>query len=154
MAAKRTNDEIDALLADARPWLYRLALAIVAEPNMAEDVTQETLIRASRARHQLTSAALPTAWLRQVLVRRAMTALAKRRPEPAVEASYDCDPSLAISVRQTLNRLSAVDRTILALAHFEELSYAEIAVVLNVPVGTVGSRLHSARAAFKGAWQA
>ncbi|MHB8635382.1 MAG: RNA polymerase sigma factor [Fimbriimonadaceae bacterium] len=153
MSAKRTNGEIDAFLADARPWLYRLALAIVAEPNLAEDVAQETLIRANRARRQLAASDHPTRWIQKVLVRRALTALPQRRIESAVEASYEYDPNLALAVRQTLERLSAMDRTILALTHFEELSYAEIADVLNIPVGTVGSRLHAARAAFKEAWQ-
>jgi len=153
MAAKRTNDEIDALLAEARPWLYRLALAIVAQPDAAEDVVQDALIRASRARRQLAVVDQPSAWLRRILVRRAITSLSKPRQAPAGEPTAVGDAVLAISVRQTLDRLSALDRTLLALVHFEELSYAEIAELLNVPVGTVGSRLHAARAAFKEAWR-
>ena len=153
MTVKRTNVEIDALLEGARPWLYRLALAIVAEPNLAEDVAQEALIRANRSRRQLASATDPKAWLRRVLVRRAMTALKYRKVDPLTEDLTAPDQFGSLEVRETLAQLAPEDRILLALAHFEQLSYAEIAEYLEVPEGTVASRLHSARAAFKEAWR-
>lgn len=151
--AVRSRAEIDELLLAARPRLYRLALAICADAHLAEDITQDTLIRASRARQAWLSAASPDAWLRLVLVRRAMSALKRPKPQALVDIAVADHTDLTISVRQTLDRLDAVDRTVLALSHFEQLSYDEIATALDIPVGTVASRLHSARKAFKEAWQ-
>lgn len=92
--------------------------------------------------------------MRRVLIRRAITALRRPRFVSLTDRPTNTDLDLDISVRQTLSRLDPVDHTILALAHFEQLSYAEIAVELGIPPGTVASRLHHARAAFKEAWQA
>ncbi len=152
MSAKRTAAEVDALLRDARPWLYRLALAVTARPEAAEDATQEALVRATRSQEKLRSVDEPRAWLRKVVVRCAIDAH-PRTPE-TFDPDYPVahDPTEAIAVRQTLRRLDATDRAVLALAHFEGLSYAEIALALEIPVGTVGSRLHSAREAFREEW--
>jgi len=151
--AMRTRAEVDALLRDSRPWLYRLALAITARTEIAEDVVQEALVRAARSRDKLASAAEPRAWLRTVVVRCAITALAKVPAEPQADRPCDADPTEALAVRHTLGRLNPADQAILALAHFEELSYAEIGQALDIPVGTVASRLHAAREAFRKEWR-
>lgn len=153
LTAKRTTTEVDALLRDARPWLYRLALAITAQSDAAEDVAQEALVRAMRSREKLRGVDEPTAWLRKVAVRCALTALSRAPSAPETDRAVVRDPTESIAVRQTLQRLDPTDRAVLALAHFEGLSYAEIAAALEVPIGTVGSRLHSAREAFRKEWQ-
>jgi RNA polymerase sigma-70 factor (ECF subfamily) len=153
MTSQRSQADLNAYFRELRPWLFRLALAIVAEPNLAEDVVQETMIRAARARKNLTSIDEPKAWLRIILVRRAMTALKRPLVLAYGEVPADVDAELTMSVRHTLDRLSAADRTLLALVHFEQLSYVEIAETLGIPEGTVASRLHSARQAFKKEWQ-
>ena len=75
--------------------------------------------------------------------------------EPALEEIPDLEPGIAErlalaerrrAVRRELDRLPAIYRTALLLRDWEELSYAEMAEVLAVPVGTVRSRLHKARA--------
>ena len=150
--AQRTEREVDSLLEESRPALFRLALAIMASRDRAEDVTQDALLRASRSRSALASVDEPSAWLRTTLVRCAMSAL-KRRPQIEVRPGASRDPALDLSVAATLNRLSPADRTLLALAHFQEMSYAEISELLGIPEGTVASRLHTARAAFRKEWK-
>jgi len=75
--------------------------------------------------------------------------------EPALEEIPDLEPGIAErlataerrrAVRRELDRLPAIYRTALLLRDWEELSYAEMAEILAVPVGTVRSRLHKARA--------
>lgn len=149
----RTAAEIEELLRDVRPWLYRLALAITAQPDLAEDAAQEALLRATRSVRALQRADEPKAWLRKTTVRCALTALSKVRPAFTGEKVVADDPTEALAVRETLGRLEINDRVILALAHFEELSYAEIASALEIPVGTVGSRLFAAREAFRKEWR-
>jgi len=151
--ARRSIAEVDAILRDARPWLYRLALAVTARPDTAEDVTQEALVRAARSREKLQAVDEPRAWLRTVVVRCAVTALGCATSEAVLENTVEADPTDALAVRHTLSRLDPTDRAVLALAHFEELTYAEIGQVLDIPVGTVASRLHAAREAFRKEWR-
>jgi len=153
LTVKRTNAEIDTLLRDARPWLYRLALAITARADTAEDVAQEALIRAARSREKLRSVTEPKAWLRTIVVRCAISSLGQPAAAAQADKPVNDDPTEAMAVRLTLNRLDATDRAVLALAHFEDLTYEEIGQVLNIPVGTVASRLHTAREAFRKEWK-
>ncbi len=145
----------EEFLLDRRAWCYRLALAIVGDPELAEDAAQEALIRAWRFRWARRKAAGELAWYRRIVVRCALNAL-KRRPmwqelaeEPSQEGAFD----EALAVRQVLHELEPMHRAVLALAIYERLSYDEIAQAMNVPVGTVGSRLHAAKAAFKKHWE-
>lgn len=149
---RRTAAEVEELLRDLRPWLYRLALAITAHPDLAEDAAQDALLRATRSVQALCSVDEPRAWLRKTTVRCALTAIGKPRPVQKPDQARAQDPTESIAVRQTLGRLDPQDRVVLALAHFEELSYSEIAAVLDIPSGTVGSRLHAAREAFRKEW--
>jgi len=150
---RRSHAAVDVLLRDARPTMYRLALAIVGRPDTAEDVTQEALIRASRSREKLRTVAEPAAWLRAIVVRCALTALARPRFDSQQDVASDADPTEAMAVRMTLERLNPIDRAVLALVHFEGLTYGEIALALDIPVGTVASRLHNAREAFRKEWR-
>jgi RNA polymerase sigma-70 factor (ECF subfamily) len=152
LGVRRSNSEIEALLRDARPWLYRLALAITGRSELAEDATQEALVRAAKSWQKLGSVQDPPAWLRTVVVRCAITSLQTAKPGPPIEAAQQQDPTVAVAVQLTLARMCPSDRALLALVHFEELSYAEIAQILEIPVGTVASRLHTAREAFRKEW--
>ena len=152
-ALARSTAEVESRLRDARPWIYRLALAITASPEAAEDVAQEALIRAARSTDKLKSVEEPKAWLRTVVVRCAITSLKKTALPEKVTSSTEVDPTESLAVRETLSRLDSTDRAVLALAHFEELSYAEIGQALEIPVGTVASRLHAAREAFRKEWR-
>lgn len=68
------------------------------------------------------------------------------------EAGADPATELGLLVRDALGRLDRVDREMLMLREFEELSYAEIGELLQVPVGTVRSRLFRARTALREVW--
>ncbi len=148
----RTVAEVDQLLRDVRPWLYRLALAVTAHPEIAEDAAQDALIRANRSRHKLMAVTEPRAWLRTVVVRCALTRIQRAPPFPDIPPEISQDPLESIAVQQTLQKLSAHDRVLLGLVHFEGLTYSEIAEIMAIPVGTVASRLHSARQAFREEW--
>lgn len=150
--APRSLVETDRFLRDARPWAYRLALAVVGRPEVAEDVAQEAMVRAWRARGTLARADDPRAWLRRVVVRQAVTALGRREAVELPEfAAPDAEP--AMQVRAVLAGMPTETRALLALAYFEGLTYAELAAALEIPEGTVASRLHAARAAFRTAWE-
>lgn len=153
MSDLRTRADVEALLIAQRPWLFRLALAILGTRDAAEDAAQEALFRATRSRAKLAEADDPRAWLRRVLVRCALDILATR-PTPPVSVDAHRANSLEreVAIRHALSRLASEDRALLALAHMEGLSYNELSEALGIPTGTVGSRLHAAREAFRKEW--
>jgi len=127
-------------------------------PNQerAEDLVQETFLAVIRA----TARYEPRALVRTYLYGIAMKLLTGERrrqaqtkdtpapesnPEPAIDDASDS----VLWVRQALAKLEAMDREVLMLREYEQLSYAEIAQVLRVPLNTVRSRLFRARMALK-----
>ena len=137
-----------------RDRVYRLALAIVSDPELAEDVAQETLTRAFRDRKQLLDLSAVEAWLRRITVRQALNACRTRRSTRVdIEPPDESDDALNIAVREALAQLKPKHSTVLALAMYEGLTHREISDTLDIPEGTVASRIHSAKAAFKKVWE-
>lgn len=126
-----------------------------ASGSDADDLVQETFMRAIAARHRYQVGSNGRAWLCRILcnlavserrrrarderLRTRVIALAPAPSEPEPHAIDDADLVAA------LGSLLPADRRILELAELEELSYREIARALECPVGTVMSRLHRAR---------
>jgi RNA polymerase sigma-70 factor (ECF subfamily) len=144
--------------------LLRVGLTLTGSSADAEDLVQETLIRAFRAldtfdgRH-------PRAWLLTILRNTNMNMHRRRRPDlvddwavlgdprPAFGASRHAsaeetvlDDILNEDLEAAVNSLDARFRTVLLLVDVDRLAYAEAAEVLGVPVGTIMSRLNRARA--------
>ena len=121
----------------------------------AEDLTQDTFIAIIRASAQYEQRALFRTYLYSI----AMNLLAAERRkqfrdsppgEIAPEPATDDAPDAALWIRQALARLDDSEREILMLREYEQLSYAEIAELLKLPVNTVRSRLFRSRMALKG----
>jgi RNA polymerase sigma-70 factor, ECF subfamily len=129
----------------------------MADRAQAEELTQETFIALLRAQERYEPTALFRTYLyavaygilrahrRKMAFRGLFSGSAAEAREPAVESGVDA----RIVLREALARLEATDREIVLLRGFEELNYAEIAVVLRVPVNTVRSRLFRARQALR-----
>jgi RNA polymerase sigma-70 factor (ECF subfamily) len=122
----------------------------------AEDVAQETFVKAWLALPRYReSAGSWRAWLCRIAINTARDAYRRERPteeldERALDNDYSPDDraeamSRRNAVRRALAQLPLASRAALALREYEGLSYAEIAEALNVPVGTVMSRLNYAR---------
>jgi RNA polymerase sigma-70 factor (ECF subfamily) len=145
----------DALLAQL-PGLRRYAMALTGNSALADDLVQDCIERALDQKTQLRELDRLAGWLRRILyhlyideVRRG-----KRRGREQdiadladhVELSTPApDNSAMQEFTHAVNRLSAEHRQILLLVSVEELSYREIADELEVPLGTVMSRLARAR---------
>jgi RNA polymerase sigma-70 factor (ECF subfamily) len=117
----------------------------------AEDVLQQTLVDAWRGADRYDPAQRFTGWLFTIARRRAVDTLRARRAATVdVEALRDLVGedgrelferyAVAAEVRATLDRLPAHERRVLELAYWEELTQAEIAARLEVPIGTVKAR--------------
>ena len=151
--------------------LYRTAYRMSGNPADAEDLVQETYLRAFRSLHQFRAGTNLRAWLFKILTNAFINEYRKRsrqprstslddvedyylythlldsgiqpsasRPEEEVLASITDD-----DVVRALEALSEEFREVVLLADVEGFSYREIAEIMDIPVGTVMSRLHRAR---------
>lgn len=148
--------ELEALATEWRVWGYRLALKITGCPEAAEDALQEALLRALAGYGRLRSSAASASWFRQIVVRCALAQVPDRTRTALANASEKAaggDLEQDLAVRRTLAKLRPEQRGILALAIGEGMTYEEIACCLDIPEGTVASRLHAAKQAFRAIWE-
>jgi RNA polymerase sigma-70 factor, ECF subfamily len=139
--------------------LYRYAFRLTGNAADAEDLTQETFGKALSRIGQLRKPDRAKGWLFRILRnaylhrvrddKRAKVVLldgeiATPAPDPA---TWDVDPT---KLQETLNEMDETFRTPLYLFYFEEFSYKDIADHLDLPIGTVMSRLARAKAYLKG----
>ena len=150
----------DQHLSASAPRAVRAALGWLGDEQEAREAAQEALLKAHRARHRYDPARPFYPWLRRIVRNTCFDRLARRKHREAsglrdewvaAEGPSALDrltsAEAAASVREAMERLSEGHREIVVLRHFEELSYEEIAEVLQVPQGTVMSRLYRARKA-------
>jgi RNA polymerase sigma-70 factor (ECF subfamily) len=143
--------------------LVRRLVARVVGEDEAEDVTQDSLLRAFHRLSQFRGAASFRSWLLRIAHNTAVNAVSRRRPEPVEEAEVEAahaerpasgsSPADRLESRERRERLESKLRTlrpahriVLVLRDLEGLSYEEIAEITGTPLGSVKGRLHRARA--------
>ena len=130
--------------------LYRLAVSLIGNAADAEDVLQETFIGAHSGLKSFQGRASVKTWLTRILVlqaaqwRRSRQRKKTRAMDDAIPAA-PAGSEAVMDVQAAIAKLSPEFREVLVLREFEKMSYEEIAGVLDVPRGTVESRLHRAR---------
>jgi RNA polymerase sigma-70 factor (ECF subfamily) len=154
--------------------LYNLARWLTRDPVEAEDLVQETYVRAFQAAHQFRPGTNLRAWLFQILRNAFFTRYKRRGREPDVvdpevldgmsdrggislgrEAGVDRrlsgepDGTAGADLAAAVNRLPEQYRTVVVLADVEDFTMGEIAEIMYCPVGTVKSRLFRARVILK-----
>ncbi len=144
--------------------VYRVALRLSGDPAQAEDLAQETMLKAFRSWHQYQQGTNARAWLLTILRHTFINAYRRKKNRPAsVDLSeieqftvfhdvQDADPEgtffdqiIDDEVLRAIDSLPDEFRETVVLSDVESLSYAEIAEVTGVPVGTVKSRLYRGR---------
>jgi RNA polymerase sigma-70 factor, ECF subfamily len=156
------------LVEKSAPRIYRLALRVLGDPDEADDVVQETYIRAWERIDELRDPSAVMGWLSRIARNAARDRLRwwkRRRREsfdeagaalahlvaqadsapPADEALAAAETSAAVA--RAVAALPDKHRVVLLLREADGMSYEEIAESLGIAVGTVESRLHRARAA-------
>ena len=161
-------DAFNQLVLAYQDMAYRHAYALLGDPALAEDATQESFIKAFQAIGRFRGGSF-RGWLLKIVTNSAYDLIRRDRKHPAqplypeddngeeVEsAAWLADPAASVqeAVEQKdltrdlnflLNKLPAVYRDVLLLIDVQELDYTEAAQALNVPIGTVKSRLARAR---------
>ncbi len=148
---RRRAAGLEQFLAKHRDPMRRLARSIVGNADAAEDAAQEALLQASRHWAELATMDRPDLWLRRVTIRRAVSML-ETRHAAMDEVADTRDQTEALAVQHTLAKLTPDMQVLLALAVGERWSYGEIGQALEIPLGTVASRLNIAKKAFRQAW--
>ncbi len=141
--------------------LYRTARSLTRSPSDAEDLVQETLLRAFRAIERF-DGRYPKAWLLTIMRNANINRARKKTPDLLDDPELIFErstrhantvtpednvvaPIFDAAVQEAFDRLSDDFRNVVELVDLNGLSYAEAAELLDVPVGTVMSRLHRAR---------
>ena len=147
--------DLRSLVADHAEVLYRYAYRLTGSIADAEDLVQQTFLVAVDKLDQLREPAAARGWLFAVL--RHAWLKSKRRPLPRVSSELDIDISLLAvdlpdqfaidpeELSQARDELPDEFRLVLVSFYFEDCSYKEIAERLEMPIGTVMSRLSRAK---------
>ena len=155
--SKGSSYAFDELFSRYKQPMYGFFRRRVAESTQAEELTQETFVALLRAAARYE----PRALFRTYLYAIGFRILRAHRRKAAFRATFfgqrnsAPDPSKrdatesGLWVRRAVQKLEAMDREILLLREFEQLSYAEIADLLRLPLNTVRSRLFRARTALR-----
>ena len=148
-------------LVSYRPRIVRFVRTTTGVPHeVAEDLAQQVLFELARTGHRFEGRSSLSTWVFGVARNVCRTHLRRREdatdpqgdawrrlPDPARDPEALLAESQAkLAVRRALESLPVAYREVVVLREWEELSYDAIAAVLEVPVGTVRSRLHTARA--------
>jgi RNA polymerase sigma-70 factor (ECF subfamily) len=166
-ARQRNPDALSRLVAEYSPRVYGLLYRLTGTPEAAEDLLQETFLRVVRTIEEYEHDGKFEQWLFRIaanLARDRARQLKRRGPQRALDdesgaaatqglaaASVPAQPAEMLLRREegerlaaALARLTAPEREILLLRHFAELSFKEIAELLEVPLGTALARAHRA----------
>ena len=170
-ATTLSADEFQAMLVDALPSLYRYAFRLTRNRADAEDLVQDTALRAFRAIAQFEPGTNFKAWIFRILTRGFWASHRHNQRRPTT-VDFDDTPDLYLYARSAEHGLqwqgedparALIDRlgaervaeaigqlpeeygVVCTLCFVEDFAYHEIAGVLDVPVGTVRSRLHRGR---------
>lgn len=138
--------------------VVRVVYSMCGDAGLAEDATQEAFIRAWVNLPSFQPSAPLKSWIYRIAINAALDVL-RKKPEESLEenqvtmiADQSQSPESALvekeriaMVQQAMKELPEASRSVLVLREYGELSYQEIAKVLDVPIGTVMSRLNYAR---------
>ena len=154
----------DLLVARYQRRLLRLVLRLLRDPAEAEDVVQETFLKAFRALPRFRGEAAFYTWLYRIALNGARNAILRRRqrgashgvapsqlpapvPEIGTPESKLLSKQVMLAIDAALAALPLELRTAIVLREIEGLSYEEIAEIMECPLGTVRSRIFRAREA-------
>lgn len=151
--------ETRSRLEQHRARLYRIAYAWTHNAALADDLVQETLTKALAKSAQLRDPNAGEAWLYSILANCFRDHFRRQRETESVDdvelvaestpESESGELEIVRKVREAMGRLPSAQRQVLSLVDLEGFSYVEVAKVLEIPIGTVMSRLCRARAALK-----
>lgn len=159
-----TRRQLREQLSDQRQRLFGIALSWCHDRMLAEDLVQETMVRALDRLDSLREHARFEVWVTRIMLN--LYRDLHRRKTPVVGIDFDIEsdadgPDCEVErlatvkrVRKAVKRLNEQQRQVIALVDIAEFSYADAASILEVPIGTVMSRLCRARRSLRSVLEA
>ena len=151
--------ELCKRLEDGRERLFRMAYAWSHNPDVADEVVQETMIKAMKSIDKVKNIDALDSWLFRILSNCFFDQCRKHRDEIDIDEivlferntpeSVHMQNEMLNSVRSAISCLTFKHRQVLTLIDIESFTYAEVANILDIPQGTVMSRLNRARQSLK-----
>jgi RNA polymerase sigma-70 factor, ECF subfamily len=154
MADVRSGGDVAQLVAEHHQAVYRYAYRLTGSVQDAEDLTQEVFLAGQRKIDQLRNIDMAKSWLFAILRNCFLKEKQRKRPVAAADLALNVDSIAAPPQKEeidqerfqaALNRLPDIFRLAVVMFYFEECSYQEIAEKLDLPIGTVMSRLARAK---------
>ncbi len=158
MAAQDGNAKaLEKLVCLWQKKLWQYVFRLTADVHASWDITQQCWLEIIRGLRKLHNPANFKAWAYRIATNRTIDWLKdKNRSQHINLESIEVDRSQKDSdsqVKELVQKLKNESRAILSLYYFEQLSVSEISIALNVPPGTVKSRLFTAREELKQLWE-
>jgi RNA polymerase sigma factor (sigma-70 family) len=166
----RSPGAFEALVRDYQKLCWHIVFRMVRDPDDARDLCQETFLRVHRQLHQFRFECPLKAWIGRIAYSIALRHLQRRRAavlthfdadgegvaDSLADESFDLeavagDEQLAARLREGVDALSPVPRTLVTLYHLDELPISDIATITGMSEGTIKSHLFRARATL-GVW--
>ncbi len=157
------SDAFGTLVQRHQVRVYNVALRVLGDPDDARDAAQDAFLTLVRKLSQFRGDAAFTTWMHRITVNACYDILRKRRRQPMLRMVSDADDPIperlppvddhadatvgSIDVARALQQIPEEYRVVLVLADVQDLPYEQIARVLDVPIGTVKSRVHRGRLA-------
>ena len=158
-AARRGDADLDRLIATVWPEAFRIALSILRDPGLAEDVAQEACANIARSLKTLKDTRAFAAWTYRIVVSHATTRARRRlrSPESArcegealtPTMSFESSSTDALDLHNALSTLSATQRAAVLLHYYAGLNSVEIAAAIGMSPSTVRFHLMLARKALR-----
>jgi RNA polymerase sigma-70 factor (ECF subfamily) len=158
---RREEGALEALIERTEKACYRLAFSVLGDAELSRDALQEAYFLVYQRIGQLREPAAIKSWLYRIVNhcchdigrrrgKEQQTDFEEREDLQALEGQSDLaeEVSQQQKIRATFALLPEIDRTAIALREVASLSYEEMSRVLNIPLGTVRSRLAKARKRF------
>ncbi len=144
------------------PDLFRVAMYLKRDRDLAEDLVQETMMQALKSFHRYEPGTNCKAWLTTIMYNTHYKQLRKQTnlkmvedPEDKIAQTLAFEPSIPQKltdedVIEAVQKVPRIFRDVILLCDVEDFSYKEIADMLDIPMGTVMSRLHRGRKLLRG----
>ncbi len=158
MAAQGGNAEaFEKLVSLWQKKLWQYVFRLTSDIHAAWDITQQCWLEIIKGLNKLNDPACFKAWAYRIATNNSIDWLKSKSKDQhisldAIEIDC-CQKNDDLRVKELIQRLKNDSRVVLSLYYFEQLSIPEISIVLNIPQGTVKSRLFKAREELKWLWE-
>ena len=158
LAREGEESAIDELFSRVWPLVWHWAYGVTGERMLADHVAQDAILRAFGALDRFDPARPFRPWLKRITVNVAIDELRRERrqertrawmAELRVVAPFEADPQLLDTLVRAVRELPERQRTVVVLHYWLDTGVEEIAAILEIPIGTVLSRLSRARATLR-----